>query len=166
LKLYIPIAEGQTVNEKVTAPLELWEIDYETVATPGIVSSQRNFSPEKHKCEAACRMKIIAKAKELCDAYVVMMDRDVVLDESPFEDMAEYLKRYEKVGAVSLFFGNKHPTHIDIKCTMFKMEVLVKCDLLKYGGTLCTCDMIRKEVEKQGFAHDLLSDKIYGHELL
>ena len=74
MKIYIPLAEGQTVPREVLDSIAMQTVPCEVVlcATPGVERSQRNYGELRRIGEAASRELCRARALAATDRYCII----------------------------------------------------------------------------------------------
>jgi len=132
----------------------------------GKENTHRTYSEARRKSEAECRRLIFTEMSILPDKYACMSDWDnEQLMDTNIADLAKYLERHDKCGAVS--FNWKGPKHPDIGFAMYSVEMVRKMDIPalvnKYG--FCLCQEVCEAVEATGYTFDRLDNLLRVREI-
>lgn len=153
MKIYIPIAEGQTVPQEVLDSIAMQTVACEVVlcATPGAERSQRNYSLLRRIGEAASRELCRARALATLDAYCVIQDRDMVhLWKDNIERMAAHLEEsFSRVAVAAPCDRKLNHNHVRISAQMVRVIALEKIRFTpaEHG---CMCVQMQEQLRAIG----------------
>lgn len=174
LKLFMPLAEGQTIPLKVYKSLSMQTIESEIIpcVSKGVINSNGNVISHKDRApkihsEVLNRNKIseLIDTLGITDEYIVMQDRDAEhLYEDNFERAITFLNENRDYAAVALpsdrAFDRKN--HIIITCVVFRTEFM-KTFKFRAMPEMHTCESTRKDIIAAGYKYDYL---MHGKSLI
>jgi hypothetical protein len=153
MKIYIPIAEGQTVPPEVLNSIAMQTVPCTVVlcATPGTERSQRNYSELRRIGEAASRELCRARALATNDEYCIIQDRDMVhLYDDNVARMIMHLNTFPGHVAVACPCDRKlNHEHVRISAQMVRVNVLEKIRFtpVEHG---CMCEQMQRQLRAIG----------------
>jgi len=166
MRIYIPIAIGQTVPDQVIdsilgqAGYCLNRSDIVVCATPGHTDSTGEYGYLRRKGEAssreACRRAAIGDTNE----YIVMQDRrSLHVCTDNFVEMAKFLgANWSYTGCALRSLPKTNHDHIRLACIMVRRVDFVRLQLAPVASG-CMCVTIQDQLRKFG-GYDYLMDKI------
>jgi hypothetical protein len=169
--ILISLANGQVLAPGVKASIAMHTIPTQIIlcCTPGVVNSQRVYTPERKVGEAASRELCKKTALETTDKMFVMMDRDAkLLYPTSLQQALNLLNANHEYGALSLALPKKpwnDYDHIDTRCVMIRREVLEKIDFTALNQQRCICREFTKAIRGLGVKYDYFSNDLLVEEI-
>lgn len=177
LKLFMPLAEGQTIPFKVYKSLSTQTVETEIIpcVSKGVLNSNGNVISRKDRApkihsEVFNRNKIseLIGTLGITDEYIVMQDRDAEqLYSDNLEKAVSFLNINRDYAAVALpsdrAFDRRN--HIIITCVVFRTEFM-KTFKFRAMPEMHTCESTRKDIIAAGYKYDyLVRDKSLIYEI-
>jgi hypothetical protein len=164
MKVYFPLADGQTIPNSVLCSLtnQSMPVDIVPCVTTGTLETNRAVKDLKCKLtsELASRNKALHYIKQSGEEFVVMQDRDTVhLDRDNLLNAHCYMKRNPDAGIISLpWKPYKVTDHIRMMCLMIRVS-LIKDFSFTLDNRWHMCKNMAEDAARLGFKCEFLDSK-------
>ena len=159
MKLFIPLATGQSIPNQVYVSLSQQTINIDIIpcCTPGVINSNHTQNPDqiaKQIGEVASRNVALDLMEPLDDEFVLMQDRDVIhLDGNNYAAAIEYLKNNPDVGMVSLpWRDNFVSDHIRMQALTIRKAALTNFRF-RVNKRPCLCYVVAEDMAKNNWKY-------------
>jgi hypothetical protein len=167
VKLYIPLAIGQTVPQIIMDAIGNQTVQPDVIlcSTKGIINSNHSSSPEKLKGEATSRNKALALAWLRGEEFFLMQDRDCYhRDSHTFEDALAFLVSDPKLGAVSIhrsFKDAPKEDHVMMMAMACRLEAFKEDFMFRVDKRNHMCLAMLDDLAKAGYKMEYVPES-YG----
>lgn len=153
LHVFIPIAEGQTVPQKVLQSIAAQtELSVVTVCCrPGLIDSEGVYNPQRLNGEIAAREAVRMAALGTRESVVMLQDSDVEHTcTDNFAMVLQEMRRHPEYTAMALTSNeNPSPDHIPLHCLAIRVRALWGIRFRASGGE-CSCKAFARDVVRYG----------------